>query len=361
MRKILSIMLAIVMIASVAVVSVSAADGVATVTLKSVTGEEVTKTYAVGDTVTAYTYLNASEINDGKMGSINGTQFYSNAVLELADEYDPDEGDIADLDAMFPITKDATVASGNWTESEEDPAMGAVYFNASTASYAGFVFNSDTSALIITNYKVKAAGTAVIENVMTTLAASNYELYRVIDGGVIKDDNFASPVALSDPTIPVETGSVVSGKVTSFKTTDGEGDDVVTLKLTGVDNDFTDTVTVTAEYTANKAETDYSFADVPAGDYTLSVEKKNHVTREYAVTVSEDTALDAKICPKGDANLNGSVQANDAMLAYRGSTNTYTFTDDYAKKCADANGNGYVQANDAMMIYRQSTGKHTLF
>ena len=106
-----------------------------------------------------------------------------------------------------------------------------------------------------------------------------------------------------------------------------------------------------------------SFDGVVSGTYTIRVSKKNHVTREYNnVNISGTTySYTTKICPKGDANLNGSVQANDAMLAYRSSTNTYTFTDDYAKKCADANGNGYVQANDAMMIYRQSTGKHTLF
>ncbi|MBQ3265757.1 MAG: dockerin type I repeat-containing protein [Ruminococcus sp.] len=103
------------------------------------------------------------------------------------------------------------------------------------------------------------------------------------------------------------------------------------------------------------------FGNVSAGSYTLRVSKKNHVTRDYSITVSGNMTKEVKICPTGDANMNGAVQANDAMLAYRSSTNKYTFTDSYAKQCADANGNGTVQANDAMLIYRQSLGKHTLF
>ncbi|MBQ3265140.1 MAG: hypothetical protein IJH07_05120 [Ruminococcus sp.] len=147
---------------------------------------------------------------------------------------------------------------------------------------------------------------------------------------------------------PVETGFTVSGSITSY--IENNNDTTVTL------SDLSNHVIGYAN-----GKTSYSIENVPAGEYKLNVDKVNHVSRVYNITVSADTTQDVKICPKGDANMNGSVQANDAMLAYRSSTNTYTFTDDYAKKCADANGNGYVQANDAMMIYRQSTGKHTLF
>ena len=150
MRKLLSVLLAVLIVASVTVVSFSAAGtGTATVTLKSVKGDTVTKTYAVGETFTTYTYLNASQINSGKIGSLDGSQYYTNSVLELAEEYDPIEGDIFDVETVFPVTKAATVASGHWTESEEKPGMGAVYFNATIASYSGFKFDAADKALII--------------------------------------------------------------------------------------------------------------------------------------------------------------------------------------------------------------------
>ena len=156
------------------------------------------------------------------------------------------------------------------------------------------------------------------------------------------------------------TGYTVSGVATSYKTNDGVDD--VTLKLTGSDNNYTDSVTVTATYSGVTAATDYAFENVPAGEYTLSVEKGNHVTREYTVSVSADTTQDVKICPIGDVNMNGRVQSNDATKAYKhvqgGAEDQLT---DYAFKCADVNKNGRIQSNDATQIYRQTTGAHNLF
>ena len=57
MRKLLSVLLAVLIVASVAVVSFSAARGPVPRPLpfKSVKGDTVTKTYAVGETFTTYT------------------------------------------------------------------------------------------------------------------------------------------------------------------------------------------------------------------------------------------------------------------------------------------------------------------
>lgn len=372
MRKFLSVVLAVMIVASVAVVSFSAAgSGVATVTLKSVKGDTVTKTYAVGDTITAYTYLNTTPINDGKIGALDGTQSFTTDVLELADaydnegsqdEFDPDYnidyGMVEDTDAMFPVIGGGTIANAGHP--------GFIYFNASTPAAGGFKFNADGKALIITHYTVKAAGTAVIENTMETLAASDFNMTRIINGGVIENDNFTSAVALSDPTLPLPEGFTVSGTATSYLTTTGEGNDDVTLKLTGADNNFTDSTTVTAEYSSAKAgaaaETAYSFEYVPAGSYVLSVEKKNHVTREYEVTVSADTTQDVVICPKGDTNNDGAVKANDATAAYRHAQGKSTITDEYKLACANvAGGDALVKTNDATAIYRHSAGKKSLF
>ncbi len=357
MRKFLSILLAVLMVASVSVISFSAADtGVqtATVTLKNIFGDTVSKTYVVGDTITAYTYLNASEINDGKVGSIHGKQFYSNDVLELIAEYTPTEGITSDIEAMFPVTKDNTMASGHWTTSQEYTDKGAVYYNASIAAYSGFKFNSDAAALIVVNYKVKAAGDAEILNEMVTLAASDRDLTRIIEDGELEKSNFTMPIALSDPTIPVPTGATVSGAITSYLKTEFPTN-VSTVTLTGTDNNFTASVT---------GDTEYSFDAVPAGTYTLSVAKQYHVTREYEITVGTDAVTqDVTINPLGDANQNGKVEARDAM---RISQHTVAETDDqmlqgYAALCADVNGNGKIEARDGMRVFQQTQGEDTLY
>ncbi|WP_316637790.1 carboxypeptidase-like regulatory domain-containing protein [uncultured Ruminococcus sp.] len=361
MRRFLSILLAVMIIASVSVVSIGAADtGVAKVTMISVKGNSVTETYAVGDTITAYTYLNASQLNQGKIGSLDGAQYYTNSVLELTDEYTVNDG-IFDIEGMFPITKTATMASGHWINSEEYAGMGAIYYNASIPSYSGFKFNSDTAALIVAHYKVKAAGDATIKNEMKTLAQSDYDLTRIIDRGKIVQSNFTSPVALSEPTMPVPTGSTVSGVATSYKTNDGVND--VTLTLTGSDNNYTDTVTVTASYSGNKADTAYSFANVPAGEYTLSVAKGNHVTREYTVAVSTDTTQDVKICPIGDADGNGRVNAADARKVFaKGNGDDEAITDAYALACADVSKPvNRINSADARAVFMHANGETSLW
>lgn len=351
MRKFLSILLAVLMVASVSVIAFSAAGTeaqTATVTLKNIFGETVTETYSVGDTITAYTYLNASQINDGKVGSIHGIQFYSHDVLELVAECNPDDGIASDdLEAMFPVTKELTMASGHWTTSIENPDMGAVYYNASIPSYGGFKFTSDESALIIANYKVKAAGEAQINNEMITLASSDRDLTSIVEDGEVLNSNFTMPLALSEPTTPVLTGSTVSGAITSYLKTEFPTE-VSTVTLTGTDNNFTATVT---------GDTEYSFEDVPAGTYTLSVAKQYHVTREYEIVVgSEAVTQDVTINPLGDANLNGEVEARDATRVYRSVTEGSGVTlSDYAALCADANKNGSVEARDATRIYRQAS------
>lgn len=357
MRKLLCLMLAVIMVVSVAVVAVNAAQtaptgaGTATVTIQSVKGDTVTKTYAVGETFTTYTYLNASQLNSGKIGSMNCSQFYTNSVLELAEEYTEEEG-ILDVETVFPVTKTNTMASGHHTESDEYAGMGAVYYNATTPGYSGFKFNSDTAALIICRYKVKVAGEATILNEITTLAQSDYELTRIVDGGKIVNDNFTSPVALSEPAAPA--GVTLSGAITSYLKTEFPTE-VSTVTLTGTDNNFTASVT---------GDTEYSFEAVPAGTYTLTVAKKYHATREYEITVGTEAVTQAvTINPIGDVNLNGKVEARDAMKI-----NQSTLAEDpadklsgYAAQCADANLNGKIEARDAMRVFQQTQGENTLY
>ncbi len=102
----------------------------------------------------------------------------------------------------------------------------------------------------------------------------------------------------------------------------------------------------------------HTFYYMPDGSYTLTVSKKNHAARRYPVAVDGDSSFDARINPVGDVNLDGLIQARDAMKAFQ-HTIEPTLTG-YALLCADVNGNGKVEARDAMRIFQQTLDNNTL-
>ena len=280
MRKILSLALAIVMVLSLTLVAVSAAD-TATVSIYDISGKLVeTKTYNVGETITATVCLNTSQIST--IASFKAEQGYTASVLSLQD-------------ASFPVTGDATVANLNLDSK--------ISYNASTPNMDpdGYKFNSDDSQLIVTKYKVTAAGTASITNTIVTLACADYNITRIIDQGTVKNDNFTMKYTLSDPA-PVEGGNI-TGKVTSYLT-----DAAVKVQL--LDGD-----TVVKETTAD-ASGNFSISGVDGGSYVLRFSKENHGTRDYDVYVSGNVEMnDAQICPMGDVNMSGDVTTMDVTMA----------------------------------------------
>ena len=79
---------------------------------------------------------------------------------------------------------------------------------------------------------------------------------------------------------------------------------------------------------------DYSFQEIPADTYTLTVKKNNHVDREYEVKVTGDTTLDVKICPLGDVTMDGQVTTMDVTRANAHVKGKATL-EGYALECAD--------------------------
>ena len=151
---------------------------------------------------------------------------------------------------------------------------------------------------------------------------------------------------------PEPQGFTLSGSVTSYLQNEYP-DAVVTVTLTGNDNNFTAAVTGTDSY---------SIADVPAGSYELSVEKEKHVTRTYDVTVSADTTQDVKICPIGDATNDGKVNMFDYNAVYKHiSKNPELAEDSYQRACADATGDGKVNMFDYNAIYKHANKTNLLF
>ena len=104
----------------------------------------------------------------------------------------------------------------------------------------------------------------------------------------------------------------------------------------------------------------YSITNVMNGTYTLRVSKKNHVTRDYEVTVSGDTTQDVKIHPIGDINGDGATTTFDFALANSHAKGVSTLSG-YESDCANIDGEGDVTTFDAAMINSHAKGVSLLY
>ena len=108
------------------------------------------------------------------------------------------------------------------------------------------------------------------------------------------------------------------------------------------------TVTVPAgEKSGGKYTAVYDIPSVAAGTYTVQVSKKNHVTREYTVTVGGDVkTLNTEIRLLGDVNGDGRVNTMDYTRLLKHVNETQPLTDAYALKCSDVNKDNRVNTMD---------------
>ncbi len=195
LHKSVSILLSLIMALSVFTIIPMTASAVSTavVNLYDINGNlKETKEFIVGDEFNVYISLNCSNILDGYIGALKGTQSFTSSVISEIDEID-DEDIFEDLDEMLPTTKDRSLAS-----LKKD---GKVTYNASTP-YLGnnaFGFTSDDSLLMVTKYKAAAAGTADIINSFETLACADDDLTRIIDKGSVIKDNFSFNCSFTEP------------------------------------------------------------------------------------------------------------------------------------------------------------------
>ena len=145
------------------------------------------------------------------------------------------------------------------------------------------------------------------------------------------------------------SGSTVSGTETSFLS-DSE---TVTVQLL-------QSGSVKYSATTKGKTASYSIPNVANGAYTLRVSKKNHVTRDYAITVSGDTTQVVKIHPLGDINGDGQVNNFDFGRVNSHARGKSTLTD-YEFLCGDINNDGNINNFDAGRINSHARGKSSLW
>lgn len=137
--------------------------------------------------------------------------------------------------------------------------------------------------------------------------------------------------------------ATVSGTITSY----GSASEKVTVTLTPATGGTPLTTTVTD----NSAT--YSFPTVPAGNYTLKVEKKGHAPWTEAITVgSSNVTKDVTIYLIGDVNGDGAITADDLTALARHVAKISVITDTAALARCDVTKDDSVTADDLTMLAR---------
>ena len=141
--------------------------------------------------------------------------------------------------------------------------------------------------------------------------------------------------------------SGLHGRVESFL----DGSDVTVALFAAGSAQPQYTVTVPAgEKSGGKYTAVYDIPSVAAGTYTMRVSKKNHVTREYIVTVGTESAVqNVKIHLLGDISGDGKISTSDVLKA-NFHAKRVTLLTGYEFLCADVNGDGNITTVDVNKI-----------
>ena len=144
----------------------------------------------------------------------------------------------------------------------------------------------------------------------------------------------------------------VSGTVTSSDSdTTDTGNDLINITLANEENSYSKTL-ISSGVNNTVA---YSIEGVSTGIYTMTVQKDDHIDREYTVVVgSDDVTQDVEICLLGDVNGDGRVNVGDANLVYKHALQTKLITDEYTLLCSNVNGDARVNVGDANLIYKHA-------
>lgn len=154
--------------------------------------------------------------------------------------------------------------------------------------------------------------------------------------------------------VTVAKGVTVSGTIKSY----GSASEAVTVTLLQGTSVIGSPQVLTGASGSVPYSQNYSFPTVPAGTYTLKVEKKGHAPWTEEITVgSAAVAKDVTIYLIGDVNGDGKIDANDMQRIYAHISGENKFSN---LAQGDVNGDGKVDANDMQRIYAHISGENPL-
>ena len=171
---------------------------------------------------------------------------------------------------------------------------------------------------------------------------------------VTDKDNTVQTFTITVGAVTKPKGVSVSGTIKSY----GSASEVVTVTLLQGTSIIGSPQMLTGVSGSAPYDQAYSFGTVPAGTYTLKVEKKGHApfTKEIIVDSSNVTE-DVTIYLIGDVNRDGKIDANDMQRIYAHISGENVFSD---LAQGDVNGDGKVDANDMQRIYAHISGENLL-
>lgn len=189
----------------------------------------------------------------------------------------------------------------------------------------------------------------------TSVMPGTYYLYLKADS---TDTNHADS-SYAEVTVPeYGAGVTVSGTIKSY----GSASEAVTVTLLQGTSVIGSPQVLTGASGSVPYSQNYSFPAVPAGTYTLKVEKKGHAPWTEEITVATTAiAKDVTVYLWGDVNCDGEVTAADAQEIQRKAAGLSSVfdTDPNSAYCmlrADVNKDEKVTAADAQEIQRKAAG-----
>ena len=186
-------------------------------------------------------------------------------------------------------------------------------------------------------------------------SACEEELSRETKSIPVTGHHFGAWKTTTEPTM-TETGVKTRTCSECGATETGE------VPATGITITLTDSKgNVVNETVVEGDTTEFAFADLEDGKYTVTVKKETYASREYTVNATDGTAsVEFKLNKMGDMNGDGKINAIDVARANAHAKGVSALSD-YDLACVDVNGDGRVNAIDVALINAHSKGTKALW
>ena len=263
-------------------------------------------------------------------------------TIELTPEPDVTIYDYLSLGAPYPWADTCPGFNNNWITGLPGGATVRNYFWFDVES--GVRLGKNTPFVAGRSYRFEV----ILDCEDGYYLADHEELDAYVNGNkALATEAAGSGVALTvEYSLAVSSG--LRGQAVSFL----DGSDVTVSLFADGSAEPKHTVTVPGgmKDSSGKYTATYEIPEVAAGTYTMKVSKKNHVTREYMVTVGTESAVqNAKIHLLGDISGDGKISTSDVLKA-NFHAKRVTLLTGYEFLCADVNSDGNITTVDVNKI-----------